>query len=251
MPFTVQTCVASHLGDRKDQQDRVDIFGDPGKPGSFVAVLADGMGGHGGGGTAAEQVLLQTRQNFVVYDPGHDTPQRFLTSAMQEAHVLIKLTRFTTELKPHSTAVVLMMQQGRFYWGHCGDSRLYHFRGPRLLARTVDHSLVGEMQRRGQLTEQETLAHAQRNVVMNCLGSDLAPRVELGSQEDPQPGDSFLLCSDGLWAYFNDLELGITLDVLPPRLAAERLIADARRRAAGEGDNLSLAIIKLLPVAED
>ncbi|WEN43053.1 Serine/threonine phosphatase stp [Thauera sp. GDN1] len=247
MSFTIETCVAMHAGDRKEQQDRVALFGHPKRPGLMMAVLADGMGGHSGGAMAAEQVVIRARQNFESYAPLHETPESLLGGVIDEAHTVIKLTRFTSEQDPHSTAVVFLLQQGRAYWAHCGDSRMYHFRGTLTVSRTADHSLVGELQRKGRIDDGEAQKHPQRNVLLSCLGSERAPRVEYGREESPQTGDCFLLCSDGLWGYFSDSELASTLAEHPPRTAAERLIALSRERAGGGGDNISLAIIKLVP----
>ncbi|HQV09263.1 MAG TPA: protein phosphatase 2C domain-containing protein [Thauera sp.] len=248
MSFTAETCVAMHVGDRKEQQDRVALFGHPKRPGMLMAVLADGMGGHSGGAMAAEQVLIRARQNFEAYAPAQETPDDLLRSVIDEAHTVIKLTRFTSEQDPHSTAVVFMLQQGKAHWAHCGDSRLYHFRGASTVSRSPDHSLVGELQRKGLLDENGALNHPQRNVLLSCLGSDREPRIEYGREEAPVAGDCFLLCSDGLWAYFTDFELAATLQEFPPRAAAERLIAQVRERAGGSGDNISLAVIKLVPI---
>ena len=247
MSFTAETCVAMHVGDRKEQQDRVALFGHPKRPGMLMAVLADGMGGHSGGAMAAEQVLIRARQNFEAYAPAQETPEDLLRSVIDEAHTVIKLTRFTSEQDPHSTAVVFMLQQGKAHWAHCGDSRLYHFRGASTVSRSPDHSLVGELQRKGLLDENGALNHPQRNVLLSCLGSDREPRIDYGREESPVAGDCFLLCSDGLWAYFTDFELAATLQEFPPRAAAERLIAQVRERAGGSGDNISLAVIKLVP----
>ena len=248
MSFTAETCVAMHVGDRKEQQDRVALFGHPKRPGMLMAVLADGMGGHSGGAMAAEQVLIRARQNFETYAPAQETPEDLLRSVIDEAHTVIKLTRFTSEQDPHSTAVVFTLQQGKAYWAHCGDSRLYHFRGAHTVSRSADHSLVGELQRKGRLDENQALNHPQRNVLLSCLGSDREPRIEYGCEASPVAGDCFLLCSDGLWAYFTDFELASTLQEFPPRAAAERLIAQVRQRAGGSGDNNSLAVIKLVPI---
>ena len=248
MSFTAETCVAMHVGDRKEQQDRVALFGHPKRPGMLMAVLADGMGGHSGGAMAAEQVLIRARQNFEAYAPAQETPEDLLRSVIDEAHTVIKLTRFTSEQDPHSTAVVFTLQQGKAYWAHCGDSRLYHFRGAHTVSRSADHSLVGELQRKGRLDENQALNHPQRNVLLSCLGSDRDPRIEYGCEASPVAGDCFLLCSDGLWAYFTDFELASTLQEFPPRAAAERLIAQVRQRAGGSGDNISLAVIKLVPI---
>lgn len=246
MPLTVETCVARHLGDREEQQDRVSLFPHPSRPGMMMAVLADGMGGHSGGAMAAEQVVIKARQNFEAYKPGSEEPRHLLSSIVNEAHLVIRLTRFTSEKDPHSTAVILMLQPGRVDWVHCGDSRLYHFRGDATVSRSLDHSLVGELQRKGRLDESSALSHPQRNVLLSCLGSDREPKLAFGQVHELVAGDSFLLCSDGLWAYFGDDELAATVNMFPAREAAAKLIAAARERAAGAGDNISVSIIKLV-----
>lgn len=246
MPFTAETCVAMHLGDRKEQQDRVALFGHPKRPGMMMAVLADGMGGHSGGAMAAEQVVLKAQQNFESWGPADEAPRELLRSIIDEAHVVVKLTRFTSEQDPHTTACLLLFQPGRVDWAHCGDSRIYHFRGARLLSRSSDHSYVNEMLKQGYLTPEQAEQHPQKNVLLGCLGSPREPIIDFAEAAPPQADDIFLLCSDGLWAYFSDAELGEVLAAHPPRRAAEILIAHARERAEGGGDNCSLVIVKLV-----
>lgn len=245
MPLIAETCVARHTGDRKEQQDRVALFAHPTQPGTLLAVLADGMGGHSGGAMAAEQVAIKAKQNFEAFMPQHETAEHLLDSIVRESHVVIKLTRFTSEQDPHSTAVVFVLQPGRASWVHCGDSRLYHFRGRETCLRSQDHSLVGELLRKGKLDEEGALRHPQRNVLLSCLGSDREPRIEYGEARPLVAGDCFLLCSDGLWSYFSNEELATVIDSHTPREAAQLLIDLARDRAGGYGDNISLAIIKL------
>lgn len=250
MSITVETCIASHIGDRIEQQDRVGVFAHPSQPGTMMAVLADGMGGHSGGAIAAEQVLLKARQNFETYAPRDESPARLLEGIVCEAHLVIRLTRLTTEKDPHSTAVVMVLQPGHVSWAHCGDSRLYHFRGATLLSRSQDHSLVGQLQRRGRLNEAGARVHPQRNVLLSCLGSERTPEVAFGEAVRPQAGDSFLLCSDGLWGHLSDAELGAAIATRRAREAAEILVGRARQRGAGTCDNISLALIKLVESPE-
>jgi len=246
MALSVATCVARHQGDRREQQDRVEIFGHPTMGGMMMAVLADGMGGHSGGAMAAEQVLLKARQNFEMYAPRSETPEHLLREIIEEAHLVIKLTRFTSEKDPHSTAVVLLVQPGGIDWAHCGDSRLYHFRQGQLVSKTEDQSLVEQLVRKGVISAEAAIDHPHRNVLLSCLGAENPPKVIHGKVGELRVGDAFLLCSDGLWAYFDDAELGRAIAERPPREAAEWLIGQARERADGEGDNISVAIVKLV-----
>lgn len=250
MAIKVETCVARHKGDRKEQQDQVAIFGHPNKAGMLMAVLADGMGGHTGGAMAAEQVLFKAKQNFESFAPKEETPEKLLASIVEDSHTVIKLTRFTSEQDPHSTAVVFMLQKHRADWVHCGDSRFYHFRGDRLVYRSPDHSLVGELVRKGKLDEAGALTHPHRNVLLSCLGAEREPRIDLAGVTPLAGGDSFLLCSDGVWAYFDDAEIGAVLATQSARDACQTLISRARERAGGEGDNLSLAVVRLVETGE-
>jgi serine/threonine protein phosphatase PrpC len=111
--------------------------------------------------------------------------------------------------------------------------------------RTVDHSYVEHLVAIGRITPEQALTHPNRNVLLTSLGGQDDPQFDFAST-DPVAGDAFLLCSDGLWAYFEDAELAAMIADNTARQACEQLIEAARQRAAGNGDNVSLAIIKLL-----
>lgn len=246
MPISVEACVASHIGDRREQQDRVGVFAHPHETGTLMAVLADGMGGCAGGALAAEQVLVKARENFEAYSPRRANPQELLGGIVHDAHSVIRLTRRRGEAEPHSTAVLLVLQPGQVRWAHCGDSRLYHFRDSQLLCRSEDHSLVAALQRKGRLNDAGARVHPQRNVLLSCLGSDRAPEIAFGHALGPRPGDCFLLCSDGLWGVLSDSEIAAGVNGRPAREAVEGLMERARRRSAGRGDNISVALLKLV-----
>ncbi|WP_341679416.1 protein phosphatase 2C domain-containing protein [Niveibacterium sp. SC-1] len=246
MPLTVDSVVAMHQGDRKEQQDRVGLFPHPTRPGMLLAVLADGMGGHSGGAMAAEQVVIKAKQNFEAYSPGSESPEELLRAIIEEAHVVIKLTRFTSEQDPHSTVCVLLMQPGKVHWAHCGDSRIYHFRDGQVANRSNDHSLVAELVRTGQLSEADAETYPHKNLLLSCLGAEREPRIEIGSCTGMRAGDAFLLCSDGLWGHFADDEIAEAISMNVARQAARELIDQARGRAQGTGDNISMAIVRLV-----
>jgi serine/threonine protein phosphatase PrpC len=246
MPIAVDACAAQHQGDRKEQQDRVAILPHARRKGVALAVVADGMGGHTGGALAAEQVVHTAKNNLDHYAPSDENAQSLLESSMREAHTMIKASRFMNEMDPHSTAVMLLLQPGRVTWGHCGDSRLYHFRGKELVRRSVDHSYVEHLIATGKITPGQALNHPNRNVLLASLGGQDDPKITIDATDSLLAGDAFVLCSDGLWAYFDEAEMGALVADNSARQACEQLIEKARERAKGGGDNLSLAIIKLV-----
>lgn len=216
--------------------------------GVALAVVADGMGGHTGGVLAAQQVIHTAGSNLGQFSARTESPRTLLESSLHEAHLLIKASRFINEKDPHSTAVMLLLQPGKVSWAHCGDSRFYRFRGDRLVFRTTDHSYVEQLVARGKITPEQALVHPNRNILVTSLGGEETPRIDFGETDDLQAGDSFLLCSDGLWGYFGEAELGGVIAAYSAREASELLIGRARTRAKGEGDNVSLVILKLVEV---
>jgi serine/threonine protein phosphatase PrpC len=248
MPLTIEACTAQHIGDRTEQQDRVAIFPHPKTKGALLAALADGMGGHTGGALAAEQVLHAANNSFTAIGPTPAHVREMLESGINDAHDGIRLTRYTSEQDPHSTACLLILQPGRADWAHSGDSRIYHFRDGQLVSRSSDHSYVMDLVRRGFLSEAQAEQHPNKNILLSCLGDKDAPRIDYGKTDQLVAGDCFLLCSDGLWAYFSDAELGRALKESAPRQAATWLIDRARERARGRGDNCSLAIVRIKEV---
>ena len=99
------------------------------------------------------QVLHAAHTSFVTIPPNADNVREALQSGITDAHDGIRLTRYTSEQDPHSTACVLILQPGRADWAHCGDSRIYHFRSGTLISRSFDHSYVMDLVRRGLLSE--------------------------------------------------------------------------------------------------
>lgn len=246
MPIMIDACVAQHQGDRQEQQDRVALVPHPKGGGVAIAVVADGMGGHTGGVLAAQQVIHTARNNFDQFSARTESPRGMLESSLHEAHMLIKASRFMNEKDPHSTAVMLLLQPGKASWVHCGDSRLYRFRGDKPSFHTTDHSYVEQLVAKGKITPEQALVHPNRNILITSLGGNETPRIDYGESDDLQAGDSFLLCSDGLWGYFGDAELGGVLAAYSAREASELLINRARTRAHGEGDNVSVVVLKFV-----
>lgn len=243
--YRLSACTSQHIGDRKDQQDRITLVQSPHLQGYALAVVADGMGGKTGGGMAAEQAVNTAQQLFSNFGIGETIPD-MLTQTVHEAHTVIKLLSISEEKEPHSTLVAMVITPEVFYWVHVGDSRLYHFRHGELIQKTIDHSFVEEAIRSGKMTEEQARTHRYRNMLVSALGMANDPKFDIGGLANPVPGDTFILATDGLWGYFEDYELGKIIDAMSAREASELLVELTRERAAGTGDNLSFIIIKLL-----
>ncbi|HSQ11292.1 MAG TPA: protein phosphatase 2C domain-containing protein [Burkholderiaceae bacterium] len=245
--FKVNVCVAQHIGDRQEQQDRVAIITSPRNPGAMLAIVADGMGGRTGGRMAADQVVSTAENLFKDMTERDSTFRDMLLHLAAEAHTVIRLTAISSEKEPHSTLCALIIKKNYAIWAHAGDSRLYFFRGSKLVHRTEDHTYAEQLRLEGRYEDAEIASGRYKNILVSALGINKKPKIVIGEDAALREGDTFLLASDGMWAYFEDDELAEILQQLSPRDASERLVSLARERAEGRGDNLSVAIIKLEP----
>ncbi len=244
--YRITASTGIHKGDRDYQQDQVALLSHARVSGCILGVIADGMGGRSGGRKASDQVMLTSRQLFERFDPQTDSGANLLLQMVQESHMVIRLTAISSEQEPHSTfAAFLLMPSGECHWAHAGDSRIYHFNAGQIQRRTRDHSYVQALVDRGEITEEQASRHPKSNVLLGCLGTERDPPTGVYKVSEIKTDDVFMACSDGLWHYFQENELGAVLAALPPREATEFLIDKARERAKGGGDNLSLVIVKL------
>jgi serine/threonine protein phosphatase PrpC len=250
-PYRLTASTGIHKGDRDYQQDQLMMLSHPRAKGCLLAVLADGMGGRSGGRKASDQVMMTARQLFERYDPATDDAEAILKQLLNEAHTVIKLIAISAEQEPHSTLVAFLLNPGGdCHWIHAGDSRIYHYQGKQLVKRTMDHSYVQLLVNRGEITPEQAQNHPKSNILVGCLGSENDPPVSLHHIPQMRAGDVLMACSDGVWHYFTEDELGSVLEALAPREASEFLIEKARARAQGTGDNLSLVIVKFEPIPD-
>ncbi len=236
---------ATRQGDRKINQDRfISIEAE----GSILLGLADGMGGHPKGEVAA-QILIDTCKTFFYRtDKPIHSPREFLHRLLQKAHE--NVTTFGLDhnppIKPRTTAVVALIQEGMVRWAHAGDSRLYLFRNGKTLHRTVDHSYVQHLEDHGLISPDSLGTHPQRNYVTRCLGGNISsPEITVNRAVRLKDGDTIMLCSDGLWSRSEEKEMiGLTSSDMPLNQAIEKLVQDAAENAAPESDNVSAIALR-------
>jgi serine/threonine protein phosphatase PrpC len=247
--YKLEAGTAQHIGNRPQQNDRTALFTGARAPGYVLAVLASGVAD---GATASEQVLHTAKQLFDEFKPG-DRPSierlsNLLREIVHETHLMIKMNGVRSQTEPQCTFVGLVITPaGQAVWAHVGDSRFYRFQHGECKARTSDAGYIEHLMETDKLAPESARNHRHSKLLLNVLGnSRKEPFVTVGSHEGLDAGDTFLLCSDGLWHFFTDAELGAVTSKNTPRQASEMLINKAGERAQGKGGNCTMAIVKLV-----
>jgi PPM family protein phosphatase len=238
----------SLLGAREENQDRVTAAV---AEHAALLLVVDGMGGHADGARAAEVTQRVMLEGFWHTPQPLFDPLGFLLMTLARAHEeVVKIgTHLPIEQRPRATCAVCLVQQRSAWWAHVGDSRIYHIRDGAMLARTRDHSHVELLLREGLITLEQVQMHPMRNYVESCLGGDaILPDMSISPRQFVEPGDLFLVCTDGLWGALRDNEISQRLEApgatLRDALAALGALAVAR--AAAGSDNTSAAALRWL-----
>ena len=237
---------ASRVGDRMNNQDRACVVE---RGGAVLLAVADGMGGHPAGDMAAETVTGKAREAFESWPLPVRDPQALFREAIRRAHEV--LAAFARErrlpLNPGSTAVLCLVQDGRAYWAHVGDSRLYLFRNGRTLVRTRDHSYVEGLFQQGLIAEQELATHPMRSQITECVGCQAQPpHVDAAKPQTLYEGDVLVLCTDGLWGAMEETQLAGFLEEGDVDTGVERAVQQAEWLAHPFSDNVAAVALRLL-----
>lgn len=199
--FRPMLCTASYtdIGGRAENEDstRQLRLGEE----QLCLVVADGLGGHGGGAHASAAAADTICREW----DGAADPEA-LKRLVQRGHEAVTAIQ-TPQCAMMSTVVALEIAGNRAAWAHVGDSRLYHFVDGRLVFQTKDHSASQIAVFMGEITVDQIRFHEDRNRVLRALGQDGAPNVEAGSEVLCPGRHAFLLCSDGFWEYVLENEM--------------------------------------------
>ncbi|HEV2590571.1 MAG TPA: Stp1/IreP family PP2C-type Ser/Thr phosphatase [Gaiellaceae bacterium] len=204
--------------------------------------IADGMGGAQAGEVASALAVEPLNESRV--DAGGE---RKLAELVQEANRRVH-DRATNDAATSgmgtTITVALVEPDGHIAFGHVGDSRAYRLRGDALEQVTNDHSLVAELVRRGELSPEEAEVHPQRSVITRALGTD--PDIDVDTfTVDAQPGDVYLICSDGLSDMVDRGELESIMRAQRANLDdMAKALVQAANRAGGE-DNITAVLFEI------
>lgn len=236
----------SRLGNRPINQDRIGAFE---RNNTVLLVLGDGLGGKAGGEVAAQALIDTVANEFMAVKLPISNPKKFMTDALHAAHfaVIEAGKRREPPVNPGTTAVLCLVQNGRAWWAHAGDSRLYLFRGGVPIYRTRDHSFVEKLYERGHITSDKRNSHPLRNYMTRCIGlSNDVPEVTVSNEIALHKGDVIMLCSDGLWEPIDEMQIG--MKILDGRLsdAMDNLAQTADENSYPNSDNISAVAIQIM-----
>ncbi|MFZ1505373.1 MAG: Stp1/IreP family PP2C-type Ser/Thr phosphatase, partial [Anaerolineae bacterium] len=203
--------------------------------------VADGMGGHNAGEIASQMAVAEIQRAYYA-DPSADIPTA-LTNALQSAHQAIaQHARSTASQSGMGTTVTLaVVREREVHVANVGDSRTYLLRSGVLTQVSQDHSMVAEQVRAGVLTAEQAHNHPQRNVITRALGKTATAKPDF-FHGALQPGDTLILCSDGLSTMVTDSEIQDIVSKWAPADAARRLVDLANEH--GGLDNISVIIVR-------
>jgi serine/threonine protein phosphatase PrpC len=222
-----------------------------------LVVLADGMGGYNAGEVAsgmATTVIVTELQGLLERYQPHEvhakSGDKYATLMLRDQVAKANTSIFqAAQSQPQyagmgTTLVVALYYDNRMMVAHIGDSRLYRLRGEQFSQVTRDHSLLQEQIDSGMISAEQAKYSQNKNLVTRALGIDASVEPEIHEYET-QPGDIFLLCSDGLSDMVEDGDIGLTLQTLGANLnlAAQQLVQMANDN--GGRDNISVILVRV------
>jgi protein phosphatase len=209
--------------------------------------VADGMGGHAGGEVASKLAVSTAQEMFkkVLLLEEELSPRDFIAQVFQEASQRIyhKSHMEKPELLGMGTTMVLaFVQNGRIFFGNVGDSRAYLFRNSKMWQISEDHSYVNEQIKAGAISDDREKEILGKNVITRSVGFERDVAADT-FERVLEPGESYLLCSDGLSGLVPDERITEILNKSAPAEVVPRCVDEAKKN--GGDDNISVILIKV------
>ena len=237
-PLILRYAARSHVGMVRAKND------DSAYGGKYLAVVADGMGGHAGGDVASASTVLDLVH--LDHNRHNDDAGTHLADEIQTANSLLsELVHVNPKLAGMGTTVTALLLSGdRLAYAHIGDSRAYRLKDGVFEQMSTDHTFVQRMIDEGRMTEAEAEVHPHKNVLMRVLGDvDASPELDL-KHFDASPGERWLLCSDGLNFVRHQMIEEVIRHTKSLATAADTLID--LTLAAGSPDNVTVVVFDIV-----
>lgn len=245
----VEVAGASDVGCQRENNEDSFLYWEPAEDATFqhkgrLAIVADGMGGHEGGQEASRIATNAIQEAYTAGSSGD--PQTDLRAGFRRAHESV--IQYATEhlqlrgMGTTATAIALVGRQ--LHFAHIGDSRLYRVHGQQITRLTRDHSYVGRLFENGVISAEEAEVHPQRHILTAALGT--GPEIPPDAPEHAitmDPGDSLVLCTDGLWGLIADSDIQRIVAGSNPADGCRQLVDMAKQR--GGPDNITVIILRV------
>jgi len=224
---------------RRNNEDALAVAHDQG-----LFLVADGMGGHTAGQVASETAAREVLAAISGSAATVTSPSERLRAAVAASNdAIFQMAKRKPELQGMGTTLVALLSVGgRAALAHVGDSRAYLVRRGRIRQLTDDHSLVGELQRRGELTAEAAQRHPHRHVLTRALGVRRGVEPDL-AELSLAAGDVFVLCTDGLTTHVKDEEIAELVESGADEQTAAKALIDLANERGGE-DNVTVVIVR-------
>lgn len=214
-------------------------------PNGRVVAVCDGMGGQNAGDVASQLAVAVIQD--ILSDNTFATPEEAITSSVIAANqaILRKASMNENMQGMGATCVMLIVKDGKVYYGSVGDSRIYYIANGMIRQITKDQSYVQTLVDAGQITQEAAEHHQDKNQITNALGVEgMTPPVIGQMPITPEPNSTFLLCSDGLSGMINNNTILNTVSRhdLSLNERAQMLVEQANE--AGGLDNITVQLVE-------
>ena len=174
---------------------------------NYCFVVADGLGAHGNGDIASRIMTEAFTREFCTV---RENSGAFIKRAFDIAQAEIMSSKQgANDMK--TTGAALAIIDGRFSWGHIGDTRLYFFHKSKFRERTLDHSVPQMLALTGEINDGDIARHPDRSKLLRAMGDKWEkPGYELSKERKLSRGDAFLICTDGFWENISNAAIAQT-----------------------------------------
>lgn len=245
----------THVGmKRSHNEDNLAILAD-----ENLYMVADGMGGHASGEVASEMAVETVAEFFretskddditwpYKMEKGRKYEENRLAAGIKLANLRIYETasQNAAQRGMGTTLVALAFAGNNAFLGHVGDSRIYRLRGEELEQVTEDHSLLNDYIKMKDLSEEEIENFPHKNVIVRALGMKETVQVDV-AHEEPEVGDLYMLCSDGLNGMITDADIRRIMSENRNNLeeCCNTLIQAAND--GGGNDNITVVVVEIV-----
>lgn len=249
----IDVCMLTDIGCHRNNNEDSVLYIKPGKneiqsKKGFLAIVADGMGGHQAGQTASRMAVeIISKYYYQSSRPPLIALHNAFVAANKKIFLSAQEDKALKGMGTTCTALVLMNNHA--FISHIGDSRLYHVRKNNIQQMTEDHTLVQDLVKQGIISSTEAETHPNKNIVTRAMGTRPEAEFFLKGPFRTLLNDQFVICSDGLYDLVKDNQLKETVLSLNPHQACKQLINFSKKR--GGYDNISVGVIAIKMDSQD